>query len=186
MSKTKAQKAADKAARAVSAAYRSSLGGGNYGAAIANKALVAQLGAMTKAMHTPVSGRMKSPKRQLSKAEKAARKRVRGARAAYASAAARAARLKGGRKRSTVAKKKAASRSAAPAARRAAAPRKPKVPTVTANQVVAAAAKAALRRWACEGPRRSGCGAGGSRVVNHPKGRASLVRIRPPRFMTGA
>lgn len=162
----------------VGAAMRAANARGGYGSAISTKALIESLGKATLAMHG------KKPKRKLSKAEKKARKRVLGARAAYASAAARAARLgkKKRSKRSKVAKKKTTRRaSPAPAARRASAPRRKKVPTVTASSVINQAAKAALKRWLCEGARRSGCGAGGSRVIT---GKGSFVRIRPPRFMT--
>ncbi len=155
----------------VAAAMRAANQRGQYGSAIATKALIEQLGKATLAMH---SGRMKSPKRKLSKTEKAARARVL---AAYRASAARAARLPGKKKRRT--KKKTASRAAAPAPARRRTSKK--VRTVTANQVIAAQAQAALKRWLCEGARRSGCGAGGSRVVT---GKGSFVRIRPPRFMT--
>lgn len=117
------------------------------------------------------SGKMKSPKRKLSAAEKAARKRVQ---SAIRSSAARAARLPGKKRRSSGKK----TRSTAPATRRASS-KKPR--TVSASQVIAAAATKALKTWACQGPRRSGCGSGTARVVN---AKGSFVRIRPPRVMT--
>ena len=185
MSKAKAKSAAKKASAAVARAYRSTLGGGSYGAAIAAKAtkaleeqMVKQLGAMTLGMHK------KTPKRKLTKAEKKARARVL---KAHKSSAARAARLPGQKrqgstkKRRQGARKKTATRSTAPAAKKASR-RKSKVPTVTADAVINNAAKKAMKKWLCEGARRSGCGAGGSRVVT---GRGSFVRIRPPRFMAG-
>jgi hypothetical protein len=167
---------------AIAAAMRAANQRGQYGAAIATNALVAQLGAMTR-------GLAKKPRRKLTAAEKAARKRVL---AAHKSSAARAARLPGKKKRRTAkktAKKRPVSGGTTPraraadhaASRRASAPRRSKVPTVTANSVINGAAKAALKKWLCEGARRSGCGAGGSRVVS---GKGSFVRIRPARIMT--
>jgi hypothetical protein len=133
------------------------------------------------------------PKSKLSKAEKKARGRVL---AAHRASAARAARLPGKKrkakkktraaKRSKVApRKKTASRSAS--APRAAKPsKKPAskkgVKTMTADAVIKAAASGALKRWVCEGVRRSGCGAKGTRVVT---AKGSFQRIRPPRFMAG-
>jgi hypothetical protein len=54
--------------------------------------------------------------------------------------------------------------------------------TVTADSIVKEAKQAELKRWLCEGPKRSGCGAGGTRVVS---GKGSFTRLRPPKFMTG-
>lgn len=186
MSKASAKSAAKKAARAVAAAYRSSLGGGNYGAAIAAKAakemeakIAKQMGEMTLAMHK------KSPTRKLSKAEKKARARVL---SAHRASAARAARLPGKKRRKKAGKRSKVAPRKKTATRTASAPRaakkrssKKKVRSVTADAVVKAAALAAKKRWLCEGARRSGCGAGGSRVVT---GSGSFKRIRPPRFMS--
>jgi len=178
MSQTKAQKAAAKAAKAVAAAYRSSLTGGSYGAAIAAKAdalaAASPYGSIMASMMTPY----KKPRPKLTAAEKAARKRVRAAHGSMA----RAARLPGKKKRTT--KKKTASRAAAPQARNTSMPKKPKTPklrTLSADAVIKGAASAALKKWACEGPRRSGCGSGGTRVVNHGSGKDKLIRIRPLR-----
>jgi hypothetical protein len=187
MSKATAKTAAKRAAKAVAAAYRSTLGGGSYGKAIAAKAtkaleaqMVQQLGAMTLGMH------QKSPKKKLSKAEKKARARVL---RAHKSSAARAARLPGKKKRKktskrskVAARKKTTTRRASPAPAAKKAPRRKKVATVTADAVIKAAAQKAAKRWLCEGARRSGCGAGGSRVVT---GKGSFVRLRPPRFRAG-
>lgn len=156
-------------------------------------AMAAQLGALTRGMHPDPAatamaaqlgvltrGMYKKPKRKLTKQEKAARKRVRKARAAYASSAARAARLPGKKKRSRVAPRKKTStrRASAPSAKRTS---KKKVRSVTANQVIANATRKALQTWLCRGPRRSGCGSGGTRVVS---GSGTFKRIRPMRFMT--
>lgn len=186
----------------VAKAYGSNLRGGSYGSAIAKKAALAAeraLGqafgaamarpgaerALGQAFGAAMSGagkkaeNMRSPRRKLSRAEKAARARVKGL---YAKMG-RAARLPGGKKRSKVGKKKATRRTAAPVqARQARRAGKKKVATVTADSVIKAAAQKAMQRWLCEGARRSGCGAGGSRVVT---GKGSFKRIRPPRFMTG-
>src|SRR5262245_57700350 len=160
----------------VSRAYQSSLRGGNYGPAIATKAARDAERALGAAFGASMAAGFSKKKHTLSKAEKTARKRVR---AAIASVAGKAARLKG-KKRSKVApKKKRRTSSAAPASKKRAS--KKRVPTVTANSVIAAAEKKALRRWVCEGARRSGCGAGGSRVIT---AKGSFVRLRPPRFMT--
>lgn len=173
----------------VAAAMRAANQRGSYGSSIAAKEMARAFGAMTLAMHKKPAEKMRSPKRKLSAAEKAARKRALAARRAYATAAARAARLPGKKKRKAAPKKsrvaprkKVATRAvsrvaAAPKPRRAS----KKVPTVTAASVINNAQKAALKRWLCEGARRSGCGAGGSRVVT---GKGSFVRLRPPRFMT--
>lgn len=185
----------------VAKAYSSSLRGGSYGGAIAKKAAAAAeraLGqafgaamakpgierALGQAFGAAMSGagkkaeNFKSPRRRLSKAEKAARARVKGL---YAKMG-RTARLSGGKKRSKVGKKKTTRRSTAPIqARQTRRPSK-KVANVTAESVIKNAAQAAMKRWLCEGARRSGCGAGGSRVVT---GKGSFKRIRPPRFMTG-
>lgn len=186
MSNSKANKAAKKAAKAVAAAYRTTLGGGNYGAAIAAKQaraieskIAADFGAMTRAMYA------KTPKAKRTPAEKAARKRVL---SAHKSSAARAARLPGGKRSKTAPKapKKGGAKAAvAAAARRATTPKKPKKPplkTVTADSVIKDATTKALTRWLCQGPRRSGCGAGGSRVIT---GQGRFIRIRPERAMTG-
>lgn len=169
MSKKNKKRSKAKSSSSVAAAMRSANQRGSYGSAIATKALVQQLGAMTRALGKPG----KKKRRKLTKAEKAARKRVL---SAHRASAARAARLPGKKKRRPV--KKAAVRTASkPAARRSS----KRAPTVTAAQVINNATKAALKRWLCQGPRRSGCGAGGSRVVT---GTGSFKRIRPMRFMT--
>lgn len=158
----------------VAAAMRAANRGGQYGAAIATKAMIEELGAMTRGMYAPT----RSPRRKLTKEEKKARARVL---AAHRASAAGAARLGRRKKRSKVApRKKAAARKAAPpqSQRRTS---KKKVRTVTADAVIRAAEQKALRRWLCEGPRRSGCGAGGSRVIT---GKGSFKRIRPHRLMT--
>lgn len=184
-----------KASKRVAAAYRTSVKGGNYGAAIAAKQAQAAERAMGAAFGAAMaaaprkseaeygrawgaakggkfgSGFGKRAKHALSSAEKKARAAVKAA----ITNVARAARLPGKGKGKVKGKRAAA---AAPASRR----RTSKVPTVTAQQVLKQAESKALKRWACEGARRSGCGAGGSRVVNHPRG--GLVRIRPPRVLS--
>lgn len=154
----------------VAAAMRAANRGGQYGSAIATKAMIEELGAMTRGMYK------KPARHKLTKEEKKARARVL---AAHRASAAGAARLGRRKKRSKVApRKKAASRAAAPAPQRRTSK---KVRTVTADQAIKEAAQRSLRRWLCEGPRRSGCGAGGSRVIT---GKGSFKRLRPPRFMT--
>lgn len=156
----------------VAAAMRAANRGGQYGAAIATKAMIEELGAMTRGMYK------KPARHKLTKEEKKARSRVL---AAHRASAAGAARLGRRKKPSKVApRKKTSSRPAAPpqSQRRTS---KKKVRTVTADAVIRAAEQKALRRWLCEGPRRSGCGAGGSRVIT---GRGSFKRIRPHRLMT--
>ncbi|HWO09983.1 MAG TPA: hypothetical protein VNN80_10905 [Polyangiaceae bacterium] len=141
------------------------------------RALAAARGGAFGARRAPgTAGQMKSPKRKLTAAEKAARKRVKKAH----SAIARAARLPGKKKRSG--KKRAPAAAARKATRRSS---RKKVATVSAAQVIAKAATAALKTWACRGPKRTGCGAGGTRVVSVGKlPVGGLRRIRPPRFMT--
>lgn len=156
----------------VAAAMRAANQRGSYGASIAAREIARQFGEATLALHRKPA---KKKRASLSKAEKAARARVRAARASYASSAARAARLPGKKKRTS---KKKVARASAPAQTRR---QTSKLPTTTADKVIADAAKKQLRRWLCEGARRSGCGAGGSRVIS---GKGSFVRIRPPRFMT--
>lgn len=195
MSKASIAKAAKKAARQVAAAYKSSLKHTGYGAAIAEKAsreaerkLGAAFGAaMAKsapserdlgASFGAAMAKGRSPRKPLTTAEKKARARVLKAHKANAS---RAARLPGGKKGKkgktgkTAGKKPSKKPTTRPTSKK-------NLPTVTANQVLAAASTNALKRWACEGARRSGCGAGGSRVVTAT---GTFKRLRPPRFMTG-
>lgn len=56
---------------------------------------------------------------------------------------------------------------------------KPKETVVTAEQVVKAAVDADLKRWLCQGPKRTGCGSTG-RVTS---GKGTFVRLRPPKFL---
>jgi hypothetical protein len=193
MSQTKAQKAAAKAAKAVASAYKASLTAGNYANSPSVKAVALRMERdMNEAALDALGGVvMRRPKKRwsLNKSEKSARKRVRAA--YFGTNPARSARLGVKKKRSG--KKKAskktrgASAAVKAAARRASSPKppkKPKKPTlknVTADGIIKAAALAATQRWLCEGKRRSGCGAGGSRVVT---GKGSFVRIRPPRLIS--
>lgn len=165
--------------------------------------IAAQFGAMSRGMnHVPSAesqriakqmaemtlGMYKAPRRKLSKTERAARGRVL---SAHRASAARAARLPGKTKRSkkspakkTTARRTATRRAAPSAARPAARRSSKKVRTVTADAVIRAAADTAMKKWLCEGARRSGCGAGGSRVIS---GKGSFKRLRPARpsrFMT--
>ena len=185
MSQSKAQKAAAKAAKAVANAYKASLGRGSYSGqpaiVAATKRIESELNAAAlDALGGVVMSRAKKPRRKLTAAEKKARARVL---SAHRASAARAARLPGKRRSKKTSKRsKVTSRSAAaPRTSKKTTRRASKTRTVTAAQVVAAAAQKALRRWACEGPRRSGCGAGGSRVVT---AKGSFKRLRPLRVMT--
>ena len=186
MSQSKAQKAAAKAAKAVANAYKASLGRGSYSGqpaiVAATKRIESELNAAAlDALGGVVMSRAKKPRRKLTAAEKKARAR---GLSAHRASAARAARLPGKKRRTkkTSKRSKVTSRSAAaPRTSKKTTRRASKTRTVTAAQVVAAAAQKALRRWACEGPRRSGCGAGGSRVVT---AKGSFKRLRPLRVMT--
>lgn len=190
MSKKNPKKSAAAAANAVAAAYRSSLalsGGGNYANSPTLRAIRAKEQAALGALVLDGLGGVvmgpprKKPRPKLTAAEKAARGRVL---AAHRARAARAARLPGGKKpkkpkakTKTAPKRTATAASAVKSAARRAGKR---VPTVTAAQAVARAQTAALKRWVCEGARRSGCGAGGSRVITAT---GKFKRLRPPRFM---
>lgn len=190
-------------AAAIADAYRSSSGGGDYSAAIArraesasNDAIAKQLAAMTLGMHKKPAEKMRSPKRKLSKAEKAAKKRVQNA---IRKSAAKSARLEPKRRKKKIGKKKSSTskkskvvrKSAASIVKAAAAKTSKKrstkkVRTVTADAAIKQAATTALKRWLCEGPKRTGCGRGGTRVkAASYKGPVSFTRLRPMRFMMG-
>lgn len=173
--------AAQAAASAIKTAYTSNLRGGDYSAAIArratssqNDAIARQLAAMTKGMYG-------------SKAKKAAKEVV-----LAASGGAANISLAPKKKRSSSKKRTSAGRGAGAfeiyssrfGGKKPKSKSKSKVKTASYASVLKNAQTTALKQWVCEGKRRSGCGAGGTRVVPF-KGQANFVRLRAPRFMGG-
>lgn len=160
----------------VASAYRSTLGGGSYGAAIAAKAarqaeraLGAKFGEIMMHRMHPELARVQGPRRPPPKPK---RRRLRETKKGRADAASNLALI--------------TARGGLYGPIRPGKPRKPrakKVPTVSAQAVVNQAQTAALKRWVCEGARRSGCGAGGTRVIN---AKGSFVRLRPFPALTRA
>lgn len=148
--------------------------GASFGAAMAHGMARKSEADIGRAFGAAMAAGMKKGRKTLTASEKKAIAAVK--KAITSGAVAKAARLPGKRKR---AGKK---RAPAAAARRASKPRSKKPATTTAASVLATAQRKALQQWVCEGVRRSGCGAGGTRVVTRS---GSFVRLRPPRLLGG-
>jgi hypothetical protein len=175
-------------AKRVAAAYKSSLGGGNYGAAIAKKAAEDARKAVAAAYKSSVghgsygSAIRRSKKKKRRSKKKASPAQLR-ARKAFAE------RMRAGSKynprKASKKERKLYSRALRDARRVGVSPARRKKTgkkrrsskkgqTVTAAQVIAMAKKGALQKWLCQGRKRTGCGSTG-RVVS---GRGAFRRIR--------